>query len=293
MTALPAFQTIGVIGRYRGLTNVDTLRVLIDFLMARGCHVVLETDTAKTLDNTTLPTATRALLSASVDLMIVVGGDGSLLSAARHAVLDDTPVVGINRGKVGFLADVKPDELEERLDDILRGNYTEEKRFLLHMTLHYKGKILAEYDALNDVVVMPGDVPHMIEFDTYINDQFMCSQQADGIIVTTPTGSTAYALSGGGPILHPQLDAIALVPVFPHKLSSRPIVLNGSSRVKIQIHAQNDSTPKVSCDSQEREDIPPGGHIEIIKKPQTLRLIHPLSYHYFETLRTKLGWEEQ
>ncbi|MFN7096418.1 MAG: NAD(+) kinase [Gammaproteobacteria bacterium] len=285
------FNNVGLIGRYRGNFNIDTLQSIINFLKKQQVNVVLEQETATALHEKSFTAVPREQLSLHCDLIIVVGGDGSLLGAARYAVQNDVPVLGINRGTLGFLADIKPDDIESKIGDILAGNYLEEKRFLLNTTIHHDNKVLARYDALNDVVLMPGDIPHMIEFDIFINEQFMCSQKADGIIVTTPTGSTAYALSGGGPILHPKLDALALVPVFPHKLSSRPIVVNGDSVIKIVIKPQNESAPKVSCDSQERVAVPAGGYIRIVKKPQQLRLIHPVGYNYFETLRSKLGWE--
>lgn len=291
MTTNTGFNTIGLIGRYRGNFNLDTLQILLDLLQQYHCHVILEQETAAALQNSQLPAVSREQLSQHCDLIIVVGGDGSLLGAARFAAVYDVPILGVNRGTLGFLADIKPDEMHTKIAAILSGDYIEEKRFLLTASVHHGQQILARNDALNDVVLMPGDIPHMIEFDIYINEQFMCSQKADGIIVSTPTGSTAYALSGGGPILHPKLDALVLVPVFPHKLSSRPIVVNGDCVIKIIINPNNESVPKVSCDSQERVAIPPGGYIRIVKKSQPLRLIHPIGYSYFETLRSKLGWE--
>lgn len=285
------FNNIGLVGRYRGNFNLETLQDIIRFLHKKKINVILEQETALALNETKIPAVSREQLSLHCDLIIVVGGDGSLLGAARYAINQNVPVLGVNRGSLGFLTDIRPDEVETRITEVLKGHYTEEKRFLLTATIHHDNKVVAHNDALNDVVLMPGDIPHMIAFDVYINEQFMCNHKADGMIVATPTGSTAYALSGGGPILHPQLDALALVPVFPHKLSSRPIVVNGESVIKIMINAQNESAPKVSCDSQERVAIPPGGYIRIVKKSQKLRLIHPVGYNYFETLRSKLGWE--
>ena len=285
------FKNIGLVGRYRGNLNVETLQTILCFLRSNNLNVVLEQETAQAMGENSIPAVSREQLSLHSDLIIVVGGDGSLLGAARYAIHHNVPVLGVNRGTLGFLTDIRPDEVETKIAEVLAGHYTEEKRFLLSATVHHTNKLLAQNDALNDVVLMPGDIPHMIEFDVYINEQFMCSQRADGIIVTTPTGSTAYALSGGGPILHPQLDALALVPVFPHKLSSRPIVVNGDSVIKIIIHPHNENAPRVSCDSQDRVSVPQGGYIRIVKKPQQLRLIHPVGYNYFETLRSKLGWE--
>ncbi|NNM58433.1 MAG: NAD(+) kinase [Legionellales bacterium] len=285
------FNNIGLIGRYRGNFNLETLEDIIHFLQSKKINVILEQETAQALNETRFPIVSRDQLSLHSDLIIVVGGDGSLLGAARFAINHNVPVLGVNRGSLGFLTDIRPDEVKTRIGEVLKGHYTEEKRFLLTASIHHDNQLIAHNDALNDVVLMPGDIPHMIAFDVYINEQFMCSHKADGIIVATPTGSTAYALSGGGPILHPQLDALALVPVFPHKLSSRPIVVNGDSVIKIIINAHNESAPRVSCDSQDRISVPPGGHIRIVKKSQKLRLIHPIGYNYFETLRSKLGWE--
>lgn len=292
MTITSGFNNIGLIGRYRGNFNLETLHTILSFLKTRHVNIILEQETATALNEASLPAVARDQLSAHCDLIIVVGGDGSLLGAARYAVAHDVPVLGVNRGSLGFLTDIKPDEVEAKISEVLDGHYTEEKRFLLNAAVHHNNKIIAREDALNDVVLMPGDIPHMIEFDVYINEQFMCSQKADGMIVTTPTGSTAYALSGGGPILHPKLDALALVPVFPHKLASRPIVVSGDSVIKIMIKSENESAPKISCDSQDRIAVPAGGYIRIVKKPQQLRLIHPIGYNYFETLRSKLGWEK-
>ena len=291
MTTKTGFKTIGLIGRYRGNMYVETLQTLVTFFHKKHIKVVVEQETAALLGDASLPSVPREELSWHCDLIIVVGGDGSLLGAARCAVDRDVPVLGVNRGTLGFLTDIKPDEVEEKIEAILQGHYVEEKRFLLTATVHHNNQVLAMNIALNDVVLMPGEVPHMVDFDIYINEQFMCHQRADGVIVATPTGSTAYALSGGGPILHPKLDALALVPVLPHKLSSRPIVVNGDSVIKIVIGSENESAPKVSCDSQDRIAVPAGGYIRIVKNPQQLRLIHPADYNYFETLRSKLGWE--
>ena len=154
----------------------------------------------------------------------------------------------------------------------------------------FHGTSLGQDDALNEVAIIPDAIPHMIEFEIYINDQFVCSQDSDGLIIATPTGSTAYALSGGGPILHPQLDAIVLVPMFPHSLNSRPIVVEGNSRITIIISPNNLTSPRISCDGRAYITTPPGCHINIHKKAQPLHLIHPVDYDYYEALRSKLHW---
>jgi NAD+ kinase len=218
-----------------------------------------------------------------------VGGDGSLLHAAQTIVNDEIPVLGINRGRLGFLTDILPTELH-KIKAILEGAFLLEKRFLLTATVEYGGEVLGQSDALNEVALIPDSVPHMNEFEIYINDKFVCSQDSDGVIIATPTGSTAYALSGGGPILHPQLDAFVIVPMFPHTLSLRPIVIEGNNRVTIVISPNNTATPRITCDSQLFINTPPGSHITIKKKNQHLHLIHPVAYDYYETLRSKLHW---
>lgn len=288
------FKRIGLIGKQRGSDNITTtLQGLIDLLRVRYVDFVIEADTAATLSHAEqLPTVTKDQLGHQCDLVIVVGGDGSLLNAARVVVDSGTPVLGINRGRLGFLTDVRPTELTKKINEILDGHYLEESRFLLTTHILDGTQTTFQDDALNDVVLTPGArLGHMIEFEIYINERFVCHQRADGLIVATPTGSTAYALSGGGPILHPHLNAIVLVPMFPHTLSSRPIVISGDCQIDIAIAKTNETSPQMSCDGRERVSVNPGDHIFIRKKSKELRLIHPTDYHYFETLRNKLSWE--
>ncbi|GAB4391623.1 MAG: NAD(+) kinase [Gammaproteobacteria bacterium] len=286
------FNTIGIYGNHRHTNIQDTLQILVDCLQQRQINLFLETETAD-LCSLQLPTYSMSQLAEYCDLLIVVGGDGSLLTAARAAIQFDTPVVGINRGKLGFLADILPQEVEIKINEILNGNYQIEQRFLLHAELYQGEKLIYTSDALNDVALLPGKLAHMISFNIIVNDSLVCRQRADGLIVATPTGSTAYALSGGGPILHPQLNAIVLVPMFPHTLSSRPIVIDGSSRIKLNLANHAESPPCISCDGQERILFNSDNHIIITQQPNKVRLIHPPSYNYYETLRVKLGWENR
>lgn len=286
------FKHIGIIGRYRSPSVVETVQALITFLKEKHIEISLEQETAEQIQVKEYPVYSKEQLAEHCDLLIVVGGDGSLLRAAIAAVKSKVPVIGINRGKLGFLTDITPQEFATKLSEVLAGHYYEEERFLLTATLSKGNTILSQGIALNDVVLMPGALPHLIEFETYINDKFVCTQRADGLIVATPTGSTAYALSAGGPILYPSLDAMVLVPMFPHKLTSRPIVVKGDSEIKILISAENENTPKVSWDGQERMDMPAGGTLSIKKLATGLKLLHPADHDYFETLRNKLGWEE-
>lgn len=284
-----AFETIGIIGRLKKPEVKETLRTLVDYLLNLKQNIVIEAETAESLNNPSLQTVPRDELGNTCNLLIVVGGDGSLLNAA-HAVIDkEIPVLGINRGSLGFLTDIHPTKLE-KIKDILEGKYTLEKRSLLSATAHLQGKIVGEDTALNEVALIPNIMPHMIEFEIYVDDQFVCSLSSDGLIIATPTGSTAYALSGGGPILHPQLDAIVLVPICPHTLSNRPIVVEGNRRIRILVPPDNIASPRLSCDGHDAINCEPGTHITIHKNPKPLHLIHPLDYNYFETLRSKLHW---
>jgi NAD+ kinase len=234
----------------------------------------------------------RKNLADSCSLAIVVGGDGTLLNAARSLAESGIAVLGVNLGRLGFLVDVSPEDMTLQLDKILAGDFIEEERTLLHATVTRNDDLLSETSALNDVVVHKKDVARMIELDTWIDDVFLNTNRSDGLIISTPTGSTAYALSGGGPILHPKLDAITLVPICPHTLSNRPIVVHDESIIKIIVH-KGALEATVSCDGQISHSLEAGDHITIRKHRHSLRLLHPPGHDYFAVLREKLGWSEQ
>ena len=286
------FKTVGLIGRHRNIQIKPTLEGLWCDLNAAGIGVVVEQQTAELLDNVKVMSVPRDQLSVHCDLLITIGGDGSLMQAAHAAVEQDLPVLGVNRGRLGFLTDVHPDEVTAKVQEVLAGEYSEEERFLMAVTTAGETPQYRSM-ALNDTVILPGLSPHMIEFAVYVNDEFVCQQRADGVIIATPTGSTAYSLSGGGPILHPQLDAVVIVPMFPHTLSSRPLVVKGSSDISVNIVASNEFSPQLSCDGQGRVSVAPGGQVKISKYHKPLKLIHPKSYNYYEALRSKLGWGGQ
>lgn len=288
------FQRIGIMGRYRRILPQDTVKAIMDFLQPLVSEIFVEVETARLLHIRDAKVLPREELAKAVDLILVVGGDGSLLGAAKAAIATKIPVVGVNRGTLGFLTDIHPDHFEADLLAVLSGQYHKEQRMLIKAELFDENENkINTFLALNDVVLSPGIIPHLVEFSTYINGSFVCLQRADGLIITTPTGSTAYALSAGGSIMHPELDALALVPMFPHKLSSRPVVVAGNSEICIHIAAENDGDPTVSADGQERVTMPRGGSIVIKSLSDKLQLLHPLSYDYYETLRNKLGWETQ
>lgn len=282
------FKVIGILGRVKNTEVITALQALVEYLQGLKLEILLDAETAESLD-TGLECIAREELGRRCDLLIVIGGDGSLLHAVHTIINDEVPVLGINRGRLGFLTDIMPTELC-KIKEILDGKYVLEKRFLLSASVEQGGKILGHGDALNEIALIPDSVPHMSEFEIYIDDQFVCSQDSDGVIVATPTGSTAYALSGGGPILHPGLDAIVIVPMFPHTLSLRPIVIEGDRRITIVITPNNNTTPRLACDSQTLINTPPGSHITIQKKSRHLQLIHPLDYDYYASLRSKLHW---
>ncbi len=267
----------------------ETLHRLVDYLRTKKIETFLDSDTAAGF-SLNLPTLSRDAMNDKHDLIVVVGGDGSLLSAARMAVTVNVPVIGINRGRLGFLTDILPHELETQLGAVLNGNYCEERRFLLHMHIHEGDTTWVEGDALNDIVLSRGNETHLIAFDVHINQQFVSHYRSDGMIVATPTGSTAYALSAGGPIMHPQLNAVVMVPMFSHSLSSRPLVIDGDAHVELRISTSNEHDLQISCDGHESSVIKPGQQVSIKKNTQQLRLLHPCDYHYYDTLRIKLGW---
>jgi len=287
---MKSFRTIGIVGRLGSAKALDTVRRLKQFLLNRQLQVILEESLAEALPGHGLQVCSRRTLGETCDLVIVVGGDGSLLGAARALAGSGVPLLGINRGNLGFLADIPPDALEQPIGEVLAGHYRVENRFLLEAEVRRGGEAPGQGDALNDVVLHPGKSTKMIEFELFIDGQFVCNQKADGLIVATPTGSTAYSLSAGGPIMHPKLDAIVIVPMYPHTLSSRPIVIDGNSELKIVVANHLAIYPQVSCDGQNHFSCAPGDSIHVRKKAQKLRLLHPLSHNYYQVCRSKLGW---
>jgi len=284
-------KTIGIIAKDKGDAVTKTIKQLVDFLSKSSCKIVYDNSANGIIENT--QSVDRNTLASQSDLAIVVGGDGTFLSAVRSLADLNIPILGINLGRLGFLVDISPDEMIEHLEQIMQGNYVEECRFLLQAHVIRDGEIISEADAFNDVVVHIRDVARMIEFETYINGQFVNYQRSDGLVVSTPTGSTAYALSSGGPLLHATLDAMVLVPICPHTLTNRPLVINANSKVEIIIGESKQSTSQVTFDGQTAFDVKPGDKIVIEKKNNTINLIHPSAYDYYEILRAKLHWSEQ
>lgn len=288
-----SFQRIGLIGNYRDKNVAATLSTLAHYLKERGLPVFLDQKAAETLQNFGPDNITGTRVDKDCDLVIVVGGDGTLLNAARRLADQAVPILGINQGRLGFLVDVSPDEMIDRLDEILAGSYYQEERSLLQTAIYRDGACVAQCDALNEVAIHKVDIARMIELEVTIDGRLVDTIRADGLLVTTPTGSTAYALSGGGPILHPSLTALALVPICPHTLSNRPIVVNDSSHIDVVLHDVGSNRAQVTFDGQEQNAVGLGDQVQIRIKDHKLCLIHPLGYDYYQILRAKLRWGGQ
>ena len=284
------FKRVGIVSKFSDVTIGATIDTLTAFLTARHHEVVLDESAANTLPGTTLPTTTIDQLGERCDLVIVVGGDGTLLHTARSLAIHEIPLVGINLGRLGFLTDISPEDMLQRLEEILDGHYHEERRFLLRAMIVRNGEVVQENNAFNDVVIHKWNSVRMIEFETHVDGLLVNSQRSDGLIVSTPTGSTAYALSGGGPILHPSLDAIVLVPICPHTLSNRPIVIDGNSVIELRVTQSDLAHVRITMDGQTNFGIEEGDIVRIAKKEKPARLLHPKGHDHFQILRAKLRW---
>jgi NAD+ kinase len=278
------FQRVGIIAKTGSEEVVETLRNVSDFLDAQSIDVVLEAESAAMLGQSG---CAISALGERCDLVIAVGGDGNILGAARALAPLGIPILGVNRGRLGFLADVSPDEIEQRIGEVLAGNFVTEEHFLLEGEV---SGVDAMPSALNEVLIHTGRMPKMIELDLYINDEYVYNQHSDGLIISTPTGSTAYALSAGGPIMHPNLDAVVVVPMFPHTLTSRPLVIPGDFEIKVVMGSDIDVKARVSFDSQMDFEMEPGGQLIVRKKKEKLKLVHPPGHSFYDVCRSKLDW---
>lgn len=286
------FQQIGVIVKREDERLKQTLTSLLSYLDTHNIEYLLD-ETVAQAGYRRKDTVSRKTIATSCDLAMIVGGDGTLLSAARSLVDADIPLLGINIGRLGFLVDVSPEELPDQLSLIFSGEFYEEKRAMLYGEVHREETLITTSTALNDIVLHARDSVRMIEFETHINGRLVHLQRADGIVVSTSTGSTAYALSGGGPILHPDLNAIALVPICPHTLSNRPIVVTDDSEITIRLSPHSTAHAQIAFDGQANVDFEDEDTLQIRKLSNDLRLIHPKGYDYYHILRNKLHWHAQ
>lgn len=284
------FKRIGLIAKRGAVEIRDTLNNLIQYLQDRERSVIVDECCADILERTDLEGADAAELGRQCDLVICVGGDGTMLKAVHKLSGHDVPLLGINLGRLGFLADIPAGAIAEHLDNILEGYYDEDERFLLRGAVSRQGEVIQECEAVNDIIIQKWNTARLIEFDTHINGTLVNCQRSDGLIVSTPTGSTAYALSSGGPILHPRVDAILLVPICPHNLSNRPIVVDGNARIEITVTSPETGLARLTADGDSLLELAPGDRLIIHKKDKSIRLIHPADYEHFRLLRTKLHW---
>jgi NAD+ kinase len=291
MPGSPArFPRVAIVGRPGTPDLAAPLERLARFLEARGHSVVLEADTARQASLSGLATAVGDTLGAHADLAVVLGGDGTMLAIARRLAPHDVPLIGVNLGRLGFLTDIPLATMERALEPMLAGRYLEERRTMLAPTVERAGRREDAEPALNDVVVNRGGGGSMIECAVEIDGRFAYAMRADGIIVATPTGSTAYALSAGGPILDPRVPAIALVPVAPHALTHRPIALSELATITIEVVRGSDAT--VHCDGHAQSPLDEGDRVVIRRAPHPARLLHPEGHDHFAMLREKLHWSE-
>ena len=282
------FRTAAIIGKFARREDTGPLSELARFLAARGIAVLVERHTHECLADDALDAADFERIGQTADIAIVVGGDGTLLTVARELAAHGVPLVGVNRGRLGFTTDIAMGSMLPALEQILDGQFTAEERTLLEATVSRKGHTTLRTLAFNDVVASRGVQGGMIEFRVMVDDEFAYELRADGLIVATPTGSTAYALSSGGPILHPSVAGMILVPVSPHTLSNRPIVVGDGSRVDVVL--LRSTRGSIYFDGRDHHTLLAGDHLTVTTAAQRARLLHPAGYSYFRTLREKLGW---
>jgi NAD+ kinase len=284
------FKRIALITNSDAKNVAETLNSLIVYLQSNDIDFILDHGSSALADQTGLPAMKENEFDADCDLAIAIGGDGTMLKAAHLACQHEIPLLGINRGRLGFLADIPADAFEEHLDAIFAGTFVEDERFMLQVEVIREGKSLLKSNAFNDVILQKWNIAKLVEFETFVDGSFVHRQRSDGLIVTTPTGSTAYALSGGGPILHPSLDALALVPICPHALTNRPIVIDGNSVIEIVVGTREIDHARLTCDGDVEIELAPGDRVRVQKRDKKIKLIHPQGHDHFSILRAKLQW---
>lgn len=284
------FASVAIVGKYMDALALHTMQPdltrLAHHLLKRGLHVCVEENTARFVENAGYHTASLDSIGEKSDLVIVMGGDGTMLSVGRSLRHTAVPLIGINRGRLGFLTDLQTDTMLAEIDRILDGEYQIESRMLLQSDVVRADTLQQQAVALNDVVIKSAF--RLIELEVRVNHQFVSRQRADGLILTTPTGTTAYALSTGGPIMHPDLDAISIVPISPHTLSYRPITVPADSVIEVTVMHADDA--QLSFDGQGQHPLTAGDQIRIQRATQEIQLLHPKEYCYFDMLRNKLNW---
>lgn len=291
------FHHVALIGKYQthgpGANAVNSRQVLDDiahFLARQGCEVVLESETQANTGLGSYATLTVEEIGARCDLCLVVGGDGTMLGIGRRLACHGVPLIGINQGRLGFITDIPLENYQTTLRPMLRGEYEEDHRSLMHAQVMRDGHVVFDALALNDVVVNRGGTSGMVELRVEVNGHFVANQRADGLIIASPTGSTAYALSAGGPLMHPSIPGWILVPIAPHTLSNRPIVLADTGEVAIEIVSGRDVS--ANFDMQSLASLMLGDRIIVRRSVHRARFLHPRGWSYFDTLRKKMHWNE-
>lgn len=291
------FRHVALIGKYHaslsGRQSDAMRRVLEDiaeYLAAQGCEILVERETANNASLAGYPLVNVPEIGARCDLGLVVGGDGTMLGIGRQLAPFGVPLIGINQGRLGFITDISLEKFRATLTPMLRGEYVEDRRSLMHARVMRDGHCVFNVLAMNDVVVNRGAISGMVELRVEVGGHFVANQRADGLIIATPTGATAYALSAGGPLLHPSIPGWVLVPIAPHTLSNRPIVLSDDTEVAIEIVAGRDAS--ANFDMQSLASLLHGDRITVRRSKHSVRFLHPRGWSYFDTLREKLHWNE-
>jgi NAD+ kinase len=291
------FRQVALIGKYQttavgasGASSRMALEQIAHFLMDHHCEVVIEADTAANMGLQGYTTTDVPGIGRSCDLCLVVGGDGTMLGIGRQLAQYGVPLIGINQGRLGFITDIPLDGFETTLRPMLAGEYEEDQRSLMQARVMRDGECVFSALAMNDVVVYRGAAAGMVELRVEVDGRFVANQRADGMIIATPTGSTAYALSAGGPLLHPSNPGWVLVPIAPHTLSNRPIVLANAAKIAIEVVAGRDAS--ANFDMQSLASLMHGDRIEVTRSQHHVRFLHPKGWSYFDTLREKLHWNE-
>lgn len=284
------FRHVALIGKYHAQGSRSALEGIAQFLGAQGCEVAIEEDTANNAGITAYPIFNVAQIGAQCDLGLVVGGDGTMLGIGRQLAQFGVPLVGINQGRLGFITDIAFEAYQTTLAPILQGHYDEDPRWMMQAKVVRDGDCVFNATAMNDVVVNRGASAGMVELRVEIDGRFVANQRADGLIIASPTGSTAYSLSAGGPLLHPSIGGWILVPIAPHNLSNRPIVLSDQGEVAVEIVAGRDAS--ANFDMQTLTSLLHGDRIIVRRSEHQVRFLHPVGWSYFDTLRKKLHWNE-
>lgn len=282
------FKHIVLVGKYQDMQMRDQVLRLADFLRTKHINVMLEVNTAKCAEIDSYPTQDLLKLNGQVDLAIVMGGDGTMLGVARKLLDMQIPLLGINLGRIGFLTDISAEDMLNVVESVLDGHYLLEQRLMLQTNVVRNQTTLFAGLALNDVVISKGEAARLIDLEVTIDGQFVHRQRSDGLIISTPTGTTAYALSAGGPILHPTLEAITLVPICPHTLSNRPITIHSTSEVVVALVDKDKS--HIHLDGQSTVELLPYDKIVVKRAEKMLPLLHPTGHCHFDMLRKKLNW---